>query len=142
VIWVISNPLLQEAAAWLKSRWESAPAVLRLFRNDLEPTPASVAADFLEANYFPYQVVLLGPGGFSAPTMAADGDWEITTPVYTFPTANSAPGNRIYGAYITLNGAVEAAQRFDTPLDLIPGAAPFRIRVNPHIKSGSLFQVG
>jgi len=138
---VFGNKLLEDSCLWLVARWGTGTsATLRLFRNDLEPTPATEVAEFLEANWGGYTPISL-LNQLAVPTLAQDGDWESTTAKFVFVPPAIGVGNRIYGCYITLGGFLEAAQRFVQPFDMVPGANALRIRVNPHVKSGSLFEV-
>lgn len=138
---VFSNRVILASLEWLLSRWNvPGGLVLRLFRNDLEPTPASVVGDFLECNFAGYTSIAVGTL-LSAPTLVQDGEYESTTAKFTYQPLAVGTGNNVYGLYVTLDGLLEASQRFPEPIVMQPGSAPIRIRVNPHVKSGSLFEI-
>jgi len=138
---VFTNAELSAALQWLIDRWGVLPgAVLRLFRNDLEPTPASVAVDFVEANFPGYSPVLLA-GEMTGPIKAADGHYESLTNQYTFFPPASGSGNVIFGGYVTLDGVAVAADRFPEPIPMTIGSPPFRLRMRVSTKSESLFEL-
>jgi len=138
---VVCNPELHTILTEIVARWSAAtPAVLRLFRNDYEPTPGSVAGDFVEANFDGYNPVLL-TGELSAPALAAAGWYESISDLYTFGPPAVGPGNVIFGAYLTLLGVAIAATRFDAAITMEPGFPPFRLRLRVSAKSESLFSL-
>jgi len=130
---------LEQVLTWLVGRWSApTPAVLRLFRNDFSPTPATLASAFMEANWTGYNPVLL-TGQLSAPAKAADGFWESLSDLYRFDPPAAPPGNIVYGAYLTLLGVAVASTRFDAPITMNPGFPAFKIRLRVSSKSESLF---
>jgi len=132
---------LEAALTWLVDRWSApTPAVLRLFRNDFQPSPATLAGSFLEANFVGYNPVLL-TDQLTVPAKVQDGFWESLSDLYAFTPPAAPPGNIIYGAYLTLDGVAVASARFDQPITMNPGFPPFRIRLRVSSKSESLFQV-
>lgn len=136
---IFNDVALELSLSLLVGEWSGAPgAVLRLYRNDFEPSPASVAGDFMEANWATYNAVLLA-GELTAPAKVAVGHWESVSNLYTFNPPAAPPGNVVYGPYVTLNGAVVACSRFDAPITMTPGFPPFRLRLRVQTKSESLF---
>lgn len=138
---MILNPELERTIQSRVDLWGSlTPAVLRLFRNDFDPTPDSVAGDFMEANYAGYNAVLLG-GELTAPAKVAAGWYESVSDQYLFPPPTVAPGNIVYGAWVTYLGDAVAAGRFAAPITMNIGSLPFKLRLRLTSKSESLFEV-
>lgn len=136
---VIMNEELKAALTWLNNRWTGPPQVtVRLFRNDLEPTPANVQADFVEANYVNYNPILAAPFIFG-PSKVADGHYEMSDSTYLYLAPPSGIGNLIYGAYLLFGGEVVAADRFPEAIPMQVGSAPFSLRLRVSIKSESIF---
>jgi len=138
---VFHDAELEAALTWLVNRWSAAtPAVLRLFRNDFQPTPATLASSFMEANFAGYNPVLL-TGELTPPAKVQDGFWESLSDLYEFTPPAAPPGNVIFGAYLTLAGVAVASGRFDQSITMNPGFPAFRIRLRVSSKSESLFQL-
>ena len=135
---VVTNVMLPVALELLRSSWTPDPRpVLRLFRNDYEPVPQSEDTDFVECNWANYASVFLG-GALAAPTKTAEGHWQIESNVFEFTAPTSGLGNPVFGWYVTLSGGILMAQRFTAALQMVPGAAPFRLRVTLSAKSESI----
>jgi len=134
-----SNFILEAEANWLRDRWSvGLGATLRLFRNDFQPSPGSQLLDFQECNWPEYSPVLLlnqlGPV-----TLSTVGNYSCSSPIFIFIPPAGGVGNNVYGAFIRKENNVEAFQRFNEPIAMVPGATPFKIRLIASTKSGSLF---
>lgn len=76
-----------------------ANAVIRLFRNNIVPTPATQRGDFVEADY-PGYVVKLPATAIIGPRKIVDGGYQFGFGPYAW--ASTAPTDQIvYGWYIT-----------------------------------------
>lgn len=136
---IVTNPELQDELQWRIDRWGGNPgATLRLFRNDLEPTPATNAGDVLEANFLGYSPVLL-MGQLGAPTLIAAGEYESITPAFQFQPPASGPGNMIYGFYIYFGAQVVGISRFLEPVPLEIGGQLLSLRLRVRSVSESVY---
>lgn len=116
--WVATN-------GWLATRCEAARVVLnightlRLFENDLTPTPATVLADVTEATYAGYVAASL-VGQWGAAAFVVDGLYQSLTGPHTFaaPTAGS---QLIYGWFINVGTTLQHIQRFNAPVTMSVG---------------------
>lgn len=136
---IFCNVELLAIGNWLRDRWNgSTGATLRLFRNDFEPGPESVQADFLEANFSGYTPQLL-EGQLSDWSKIENGFYQsVATPKIFLPPA-TGPGNMIYGVFVLYGGEAVAANRFDEPLPMETGGSAFSVRLKINVKSESLF---
>lgn len=138
---IFCDVALELALQLIVSNWSGIPgAVLRLFRNDFVPGPASAAADFMECNYAGYATVMLS-GQLTPPAKVSDGHWESVSNLYTYNAPAAGPGNLVYGPYVTVAGAPVACSRFDSPVTMAPGFPAFKLRLRVSSKSESLFQL-
>lgn len=73
---------------------------IRLFQNDLDPTPSTVLGDLTEATYTGYAMIAVAAwnAGYTEPTT---GRGTIVTPLAQFQPTGSAVTNLIYGWYYT-----------------------------------------
>ena len=106
--------------------------VLRLFKNNLTPTNASVLSDFTEADFTGYAAITLTGGSWTT----TPGAPSIATYVaQTFTCSAAGAAQTIYGYYITRtsSGRVWVAERFPAAdIAAISAAGQTRI-VNPRV---------
>ena len=118
--------LLAEALAYKEANLDGGS--LRLYQNDMTPTPNSVVGDFTIADF----------GGYTSKTIATWGDpWidalgrAITlAPTQTWAATGVAPSNLVYGWYfLDVNGDLALAGRFDAPVSMgvVTDALPLAI---------------
>lgn len=138
---IFTNVELAEVLNFIVARYATTPgAVLRLFRNDFDPTPASVTADFMECNWDNYLDKLL-LGELPAAAKVEDGHYESVSDPFPFFPPTTGSGNMVYGAYVTFDGITRAAERFAAPLPMVIGSPAFSVRLRLSSKSESLFLV-
>lgn len=90
---------------------------LRLFSNDIEPTPATETEDYDELVVDGYAPVALDEWG--KPYLDDDSVGCVDHPLISFSMGPGAPGDAVYGYFVTdLNGYWLVAQRFRSPLIL------------------------
>lgn len=102
-------------------------SVLRLFKNDIVPDPATVEGDFVEADYDGYAEVDL-TGEWSSAVQAQDGEYESETDSYLFNPPTMGSPNTIYGFFIVDSVGLVACERFSTPIIMEVGGLNFRLR--------------
>lgn len=138
---IIADVELEAVLTWLVGRWGGDPgATLRLFRNDLEPTPSTTLSAFLEANFLGYAPVLLA-GDLTAPAKAETGVWESLSDLHTWFPPASGSGNMIFGAYVVFGGQAVASGRFGAAIPMEVGGVPLSVRLCVTTKSESFFLV-
>lgn len=123
---IASNNFLSTRASQVDADM-TAECVVRLFVNNLTPTPANVRADFAEAGFTGYAPRTL----VSAPIgkiKVRDGLYQIGWGPFTW-TNTGATTQVIYGFYVT-GGATSlwVSKRFDSPVPLVP-LAPISCKV-------------
>jgi hypothetical protein len=131
---VLGNALLSDRAATLAAVL-NASHKLKLFANSLTPNPATPLASFVEATFAGYQGVALD-SQFGAPTKVQDGQYQISTPFFTF-TCSGGSGQLVYGWYIDDSVNMRLAQAFDTPVTIAPGS-PYMLQIQPQEISQSI----
>lgn len=140
---VLSNAELEHWVIRLRERYNlGVPVpVLRLFRNDLDLSAELETTQFMEANFPTYEPFgLIDQWG--QPFKASDGVWECRTQVVTFSAPAGEPANRIFGAYLTLDGQWSAAERFTVPVDIVPGGTALVVRGRLTLRDDHSYQVG
>lgn len=107
---------------------------LRLFKNDYTPADGSALGDFTEADFSGYAEIVIHPGDWDDVAIVSNVA-EMQTTVAPSWTATAGTPNTVYGWYLayTGSGIVVAAQRFDSPRDMTPGAVetldPFKFKL-------------
>lgn len=124
---VASNYFLQARATTLQTLLNSSQT-LRLFSNNLNPTPANVLTDFTEATYAGYAGVSLN-GQFGAPTKVQDGEYQIASGTYTF-NGPATGSQTIYGWYISDGTGVNFSGVFPAPITMTSGVS-FTLQISP-----------
>lgn len=107
---------------------------VRLFQNDIMPTPATALTDFTVATYTGYAAQLADPLGFPYDDVQGNVLQEFTQVL--FQPTGTAISNVIYGWYAvggagTFSGVLLAAKRLDVPVTLASAldALPVSIRI-------------
>lgn len=96
---------------------ELAAAVVHLYKNDLVPTPNTILADLISADYSGYATKVLGTAG--APIINSDGAAQVVYPSQQWQHSSGATANTIYGAYVLdAGGALLYVERFGTPVNM------------------------
>jgi len=114
---------------------------LRLYRNDLPLTEELVTTDFVEANFIGYAPISL-VDEWGAPVKSSDGVWSARTRVFTFPAPAVDPGNRIFGAFVTVNSEWVSAESFAAAIDVLPGGVGFSLRGLLTLRDDRSYEVG
>ena len=92
---------------------------LKLYKNDVTPSAASVAGDFTEADFGGYTAKTLAANSWNAATVSS-GVATATYAQQTF-TAN-ATGAAVYGWFVVNSaGALIAAGRFGSAITIVSG---------------------
>jgi len=119
---VLSTAAQVAALADLQTAWQAAgstgPLTAHLYQNDYVPSPASVLADFTEADFDGYADVdltlLVGP------YLNPQGQPEIQNASVTWAMTGTTTPNTIFGYYFTtLAGAYHSGERFDSPRPML-----------------------
>jgi len=131
---VLSNPLLDARAGTLATLLNSGHT-LRLFQNNLTPTPATSLGSFTESTFTGYAAVSLS-GQFGSPTFVTDGQYQIASGTYTF-SCTGGSSQTIYGWYIDDGSNVKMSQRLDTPVTISSGGN-YTLQVRPQEISQSI----
>lgn len=110
------------------------PWELRLFKNDLTPTPATVLADLTEANFGGYSRLTMTRATWTTPTVVsgcAHSNWDTVATVWD---VTAGPSQTIYGyAYVDASlGVLRFIQRFDSG-DIHPVVIGSKITLLPQI---------
>ncbi len=109
---VVSDPGLSEALASKRTLFNTG--TLKLFKNDLNPTPATALGAFVEADYAGYVAQVTTDWG--PPIQLAEGSWYIDLPTKFFPAATSG-AQIVFGVFFEApSGALEFSCRFDAPI--------------------------
>ena len=116
---VASNALMLQRAQTLQTLLNSGHW-FALFSNDIDPTPATMLPEFLEANFSGYSPFDL-TDQFAAPIREVDGEYVLTGNTGFFGCESGT--QTIYGGYIHDGVDVKLSQRFDNPLDLTAGSS-------------------
>jgi len=122
---VFLNTFLNARATALASYFTSSYH-LRLFSNNLAPTPATPLSSFVEASYTGYSPVSMS-GLVGAPSKLADGRYQCSITPQTFQCTGGA-GQLVYGWYIDDGSNCHLAQAFPAPVNLVPGA-PYVLQI-------------
>lgn len=118
---------------WLALRCAAAAAtlnaghILRLFSNDVNPTPASAAPSLVEATYDTYLAISLS-GQWSAAAFVMDGLYQSSTGPHTF-LAPLLGSQTIYGFFVTFGSAYRIAQRFAAPVAMTAGGPTLQLSI-------------
>lgn len=96
-----------------------AAVVMKLYQNDVTPTPLTVVGDLTEATFSGYAAVTALDYG--SPYMNLDGYAEMDLPSQQFDHSAGATANNVYGMWIEkTGGGLLYAARFDSaPLPMI-----------------------
>jgi hypothetical protein len=107
---------------------------LRLFKNDYTPVDTSGLGDFTEADFSGYSEIVIAPADWDDAFIVSNVA-EMQTLTAPSWTATAGTPNTVYGWYLVFTGSsiVVAAQRFDSPRDMSPGAVetldPFKFKL-------------
>lgn len=106
--------------------------ILKLFQNDIDPTPETVIGDLEEATFTGYADV--NALAFGTPYYDIDGNAIVTAPSHEFVASGSGVANVIYGWYLTDDPATKllAAFRFQESVGI--GGAGQGVTVVPFLK--------
>lgn len=110
---VASNDFLKLIASYAVGKL-NGNCWLKLYTNNLPPTPANVLANFQEATFGGYFAQAVA-GSFPGPNRAQDGEYASQSPEFSF-SCGSAPTNVIYGWYITDGSIVLLSSPFLLPI--------------------------
>lgn len=124
---VASNALLHWAAQNVLSLLNSGH-VLRLFANDLDPTPANVLADFAEASFAGYVPIVLS-GLFTGPSKVQDGTYQVSLADQSFGGITGA-NQYVHGWFIDDGTNVKISARFLAPI-LVTAGVRFTVALDP-----------
>jgi len=117
---VPTEGLLSLLVAWYDKQLVVADHFMevRLFQNDITPGPASVFADFDEADFDGYAMVEVE---MNAPDYDTDGNPIIVVPSAVFNCNGATTPNTIYGYYMVggVSGEVILAERFTLPQPVV-----------------------
>lgn len=107
---------------------------LRIFVNNLTPTPANVIGDFTEASWGGYAAISLS-GQWTGPTKIVDGEYEIVTGTYTF-TKTSGTDATAYGYYVEDGTGCLFSERFAAPITVVTGTSfTLQVKFDEYAKS-------
>lgn len=123
---IASNALLRQSADWLGTILNSGH-FLRLFSNNIAPTPATPLTGFNEAAFSGYAAVNL-LGLFSSSVLVMVGELQIP-PVIALFIQNGALIDTVYGWYITSGTNVKLSGRLVTPVTFNVNTS-FQIQLN------------
>lgn len=115
---VASNLFLKERILSLRQVLQSRN-FLRLYTNNVTPSPASVTSYFAEASFPNYAARSLDTL-FGNPFKVQDGEYVIETDFLTF-TCTAPSAEIVYGWFITNDGRTRLAARFADPVTLGTG---------------------
>lgn len=132
---VASNKLLSTVADQLRTLLNTGHT-LRLFKNNITPTPANLLADFVESTYLSYAGISLS-GAFTTPIKVIDGEYQTSAPTFTFSASAGATPENAYGFYIDDGTYVKFSMRFSAPVVMGPSAA-FTLQLNPQVWAKSI----
>lgn len=112
---VASNYFLNARATTLQTLLNSGQT-LRLFANNITPTPATALSAFTEASYSGYAGISLA-SVFGSPTKIIDGEYQIqsTNLVFNGPATGSQV---VYGWYVSDGTGVQFSGLFSSPITM------------------------
>lgn len=96
---------------------------VRLFQNNITPDADSVLGDFTIATFTGYASVPVDRSDFGGTFISAHVAYSDSAVVPTY-TCTGGSAQTVYGWYMvaTISNVVVAAQRFDSPRSMAPGA--------------------
>lgn len=112
-----SNYVLSNYATWLSNNLNTLH-FLRLFKNQIVPTPGTPLRSFIEADYPGYTPQNLA-GQVPAPIKEVDGQYVIQFNSQLFGALSGS--QTVYGAYISSGDNVKFSQAFASPRIMAPG---------------------
>ncbi len=112
---IATNYRLLESATWLYGQLQT-DRQLRLFQNNVIPTPETVAADLQESTFPGYVAVPL-VGKWRVPRKVKTGLYLIDISPIQF-TLGAPAVQQVFGCYVTHLGSVDFVNQFDPPIDL------------------------
>lgn len=126
---VAMNLIVQRSLAWVIEQVVSGDAYLRLYQNDITPTPANVVpADFQEADfggYIPLSIATAFPPG----VQVVAGRWRSRSAIQIWmPPATGT--QTIYGWFITVGPEVIFAARFAAPTIMASDSLPLALTID------------
>lgn len=137
---IFTNQELISVATFLRDRWNGTPgATFRLFRNNLDPTPASVKLDFTECNFGGYVPQML-TGDMSELAKIQDGWYQSVSSNFVYYPPTVGIGNVVYGSFVLFGGEVVACSRFPTPIPIEVGGVAVSVQLKLNVKSVSLLE--
>lgn len=102
--------------------------VLRLFKNPVVLSPATVIADLTEATFTGYAAINL-IGDFGSPYFVKNGEYEFASSLQQFDWAGGA-SQVIYGWYIDNGSTLVMSGSFDSPITIGP-SVPIQVQIFP-----------
>jgi hypothetical protein len=126
---VASNYILNLRAGTLRTLLNSG-CTLRIFSNNITPTPANVIGDFTQATYGGYAGQVL-TNDFAAQVKVKDGEYSITSTVHTFAYTSGAT-QTVYGWYIDDGTGVMFSAAFPAAIAMGTGVS-FTLQIVPLI---------
>lgn len=114
---------------------------LRLFVNDVTPTPAMTAATFVEASFPGYVPVNLN-NQWMVPMMEEDGKIVTMTGPHDFERTATGVTQLAYGAYVTdLSLSPVLAARFELPISFTNDGDTWQVAANYYAVSPCIILV-
>jgi hypothetical protein len=115
---VASNVLLKDRAENLRTLFSSGHS-LRLYQNDLKPTPADTLVRFIEASYVGYERVNMDEQ-WKAVLKIIDGQYQFSSKDQLY-LGGGSPTAPVYGWYLVGENKVKLSCRLPFPVFLGSG---------------------
>lgn len=131
---VASNKQVEKSAIDLRTVLNSGHT-LRIYRNDLDPGPATTLASFTEANFTGYAGESVA-GDWTSPVLLAPGQYQFDSSLYTW-TNTGVLSQELFGWYIDDGTDWRLAQRFTSSITLLP-LQSINIQVSPIVWARSV----
>lgn len=113
---VVFDVVVKAQAAAARAEVNAAGATLRLYRNDISPTPLTVMADFLEPTWVGYAPVAL-VGLWPSALQVRPSWYQLKLPPQTY-TVGSATAESCYGLFLERAGMLLYSEPFDIPFSV------------------------
>jgi len=126
---VAMDLIVKRSMAWVIEQVLLGDAYLRLYQNDMTPTPGNVVpADFQEADFENY-VPLPVASAFPAEVQVVPGRWRSRSAIQIWmpPTTGT---QTIYGWFITVGPEVIFAARFASPIIMASDSLPLALTID------------
>lgn len=102
--------------------------LLKLFTNDITPAPGDDAGDYTEATFDGYAAKDIS-AGFGAPVQDEPGIYSSKTALQTWDAPALGPAEVVRGIFVTVDGDLFLAKKFDAPITMEVGGDPISLRV-------------